>query len=228
MSEREHEMRRDELAAYLLGALDPAEAAELERHLAGCEECRAELTWLRPAALTLPESVERIEPPAELRMRIMEEVQADSSQRSGARGGLFSGRRRSILRPAVGFAVVLAIAAGVAGYAIRDSDSGSSSSTVIAGKAPRVRVTMVRTGSVGTLHFAHLHQLPPDEVLQAWVRRGKRVESAKTLFVPNRDGTATAVIDDMRGVNTVMVTAEPRGGSNHPTSEPVVALAIPQ
>jgi hypothetical protein len=32
----------------------------------------------------------------------------------------------------------------------------------------------------------------------------------------------------MDGVDTVMVTAEPRGGSNVPTSTPMVSLAIPQ
>ena len=62
MTETEHEHRGDELAAYLLDALEPGEAAELERHLAGCEECRAELEWLRPAVQLLPESVERVEP----------------------------------------------------------------------------------------------------------------------------------------------------------------------
>ena len=41
------------------------------------------------------------------------------------------------------------------------------------------------------------------------VQRGKQVVSAKALFVPNSDGTATATIDNMDGVNTVMVTAEP-------------------
>ena len=65
-------------------------------------------------------------------------------------------------------------------------------------------------------------------MLQAWVQRGERVVSAKTLFVPNRDGTATATIDDMHGVNTVMVTAEPRGGSAQPTRAPIVNVAIPK
>jgi hypothetical protein len=60
------------------------------------------------------------------------------------------------------------------------------------------------------------------------VQRGKQVVSAKALFVPNSDGTATATIDNMDGVNTVMVTAEPRGGSVQPTSKPIVSVAIPQ
>jgi hypothetical protein len=60
------------------------------------------------------------------------------------------------------------------------------------------------------------------------VRRGRQIVSAKALFVPNPDGTATATIDDMNRVNTVMVTAEPRGGSAQPTSAPIVSVAIPQ
>jgi hypothetical protein len=60
------------------------------------------------------------------------------------------------------------------------------------------------------------------------VQRGNRVVSAKALFVPNSDGTATATIDGMNGVSTVMVTAEPRGGSVQPTSKPIVSVAIPQ
>lgn len=226
MNEKEHEKRRDDIAAYLLGALEPGEAAEVEQHLAACEECRSELEWLRPAVRTLPESVERVEPPAQLRSRIMAEVEADAGRkRSGIRLG---GRMRALgLRPAVGLAALALLVAGVAGYAIRDSGSGGGATTVAAGHAPGVTAKMVREGDTGTLRLANVHRLPSSEVLQAWVQRGKGIESAKTLFVPNRDGTATAVIDDMQGVDTVMVTAEPRGGSNYPTSEPIVLVAIP-
>jgi anti-sigma-K factor RskA len=227
MNEREHETRRDDIAAYLLGSLEPSEAAEMEQHLAACEECRTELEWLRPAAQVLPESVEKVEPPARLRSRIIGEVEGNADRRrSGIRLG---GRMRSLgLRPAIGLAALALLVAGVAGYAIRDSGSGSSTTTVAAGHAPGVTAKMVRDGDTGTLRLANVHQLPSSEVLQAWVQRGKRIESAKTLFVPNRDGTATAAIDEMQGVDTVMVTAEPRGGSKHPTSEPIVSLAIPQ
>jgi anti-sigma-K factor RskA len=239
MNERDHEARRDELAAYLLGALAPGEVAGLEQHLAGCEECQTELTWLRPAVQVLPESVERVEPPRELRARIMGEVRTDPAG-EGARDGSArrpksAGRNRATawirsfgLRPVVGLAAILAIVAGVAGYAIRDSGSGGAETTVSAGHAPGVTAKMVRRGDTGTLHLANVDELPPGKVLQAWVRRGKRVESAKTLFVPSRDGTATAAIERMDGVNAVMVTVEPRGGSAQPTTKPIVAVAIPQ
>jgi anti-sigma-K factor RskA len=230
MSENGHERRRDELAAYSLGALEPGEAAELERHLAGCEECRTELEWLRPAVQLLPESVARIEAPPELRERLMEQVRSEAASapvprrvrrwRIGARWSL---------RPVAGLAALVLVVAAVAAYAIGSSDSGSgNTTTVVTGHSPGVVAEVVRDGSSGTLHLTNLHQLPPDEVLQAWVQRGKRVISAKTLFVPNQDGTASATIDDMEGVNTVMVTAEPRGGSVQPTSPPIASVAIPQ
>jgi anti-sigma-K factor RskA len=227
MNEREHEAQRDELAAYLLGALEPGEAAALEQHLAGCEECRAELEWLRPAVLSLPEAVEPTEPPAGLRTRIIGEIEAETKpERATSR---FGWKRRSpALRPLAGLAVIALLVAAVAGYAIRDGgESGSNATTVATGKPPAVTAEMISEGDSGTLRLEHLHQLPPDEVLQAWVQRGERVESAKTLFVPNPDGTATAVIDDMDGVDAVMVTAEPRGGSEQPTGEPIVEMSIP-
>lgn len=226
MNEREHEARRDELAAYLLGALEPGEAAAMEQHLTDCEECRAELDWLRPAVQMLPEAVERVESPPGLRRRIMGAVEADAeAKRPPARRDRW---RLSLgLRPAIGLAVLALCAAALIGYAVRDEGSGGGATTVVAGHAPGVTARMVREGDSGTLRLANVHRLPSDEVLQAWVRRGKRIESAKTLFVPNRDGTATAVIDDMQGVDTVMVTAEPRGGSEHPTSKPIVSVVIP-
>lgn len=226
MTERDHEAHRDELAAYLLGALEPGEAAALEQHLAGCEACRTELQWLRPAVQMLPEAVEPAEPPAELRARIMGEVKADAKATHAAPG--LSWKRRSPgLRPLAGLAVVALLVAAVAGYAIRDGGGGGSDATTVAvGKSPAVTAEMVSEGDSGTLRLANLHQLPSDEVLQAWVQRGERVESAKTLFVPNADGTATAVIDDMDGVDAVMVTAEPRGGSEQPTGEPIVAVEL--
>lgn len=226
MNERGHEERRDELAAYLLGALEPGGAAALEQHLAGCEECRTEFEWLRPAVQVLPEAVDPAEPSAGLRTRIMGEIEADAKATHAATAVGWRWRSPG-LRPLAGLAVVALLAAAVAGYAIRDGgEGGSDAATVAVGKPPAVTAEMVREGDSGTLQLANLHQLPADEVLQAWVQRGKRVESARTLFVPNADGTATAVIDDMDGVDAVMVTAEPRGGSEQPTGEPIVAVEL--
>jgi len=233
MSENGHERRRDDLAAYLLGALEPGETAELERHLAGCEECRTELEWLRPAVQLLPESVERVEPPRELRESLMTQVRAEAktaaegaARSPGREHGLLRGW---VLRPATGLAVLALVVAAVGAFAIAGGgSSGGKTTTTFTGHSPGVTAEMVSSGDSGTLHLTNLHQLPPDKVLQAWVEREGRVESAKTLFVPNQDGTASATIDDMKGVTTVMVTAEPHGGSAQPTGAPIVSVSIPQ
>lgn len=228
MSERDHGNWREELSPYLLGALGPDREAELERHLETCEACRRELTWLRPAAQTLPESVERVEPPPALRARIMAEVGADAARHAGTarpRRWLSAGLRSP--RLAAGLAVLVVCAAAAIGYAISSDDSGAGTTTVVAGAAPGVTAKMVSEGDSGTLRLAHVGELPPERVLQLWVQRGERVESA-ALLVPSPDGTATAVLDDMNGVDVVMVTAEPRGGSESPTSKPLISVEAPQ
>ena len=243
MNEREHERWRDELATYLLGALEPGEAADLERHLAGCSECRTELDWLRPAIQTLPESVERVEPPLALRTRILDEVRVEvgadaptvrtrgfHNPLSGSRGRATRRSRPFGFRPIAGFAAAALLLAALGGYAVGvGGGSGSAGpSAFVAGRAPGVTAEVVREGDSGTLHLANVHQLPDGKILEAWIRRGRRIISANSLFAPDLNGRATATIPDMRGVNAVMVTAEPRGGTAQPTSTPIISIAVPQ
>jgi anti-sigma-K factor RskA len=226
MTGSEHQRLSDELGAYALGALESEEAAEFERHLESCERCRAELRWLQPAVLSLPESVPRQEPPPRLRESLMAEVRGQP-EAGDAPAPSRSWRPR--LRLAVVLATVLLAAAVVAGYEIgRDGAGGSEASTVSSRQANGVVVKMVREGDGGTLHLANVRQLPSGRVLEAWVRRDGEVEAVPALFVPDRNGRASTAIEDMRGVDTVMVTAEPRGGSEEPTSEPIATMAVPQ
>jgi anti-sigma-K factor RskA len=248
MTETNHERWSEDLAAYMLGALEPEQAAELESHAEGCERCRAEIRWLTPALDALPEGVERLEPPRQLRSRLMAEVRADAGQGAGAAGvgraaprGLLDrasdwlrdlGSGPMGLRPVAGVAVALLVVVAVAGFAIGGGiGSGSDSaktSTVVAGQAPGVTAKMVREGDSGTLHLANVRKLPSDRVLEAWVQRGGEVEPVQALFVPDREGQASTKLPDMNGVEAVMVTTEPPGGSKSPTSSPIVTVSIPQ
>jgi len=58
------------LAPYALDALDPKEAEEVERHVAGCEHCRVELGLLQEAATELAYPVVGPAPPPDLFGRI--------------------------------------------------------------------------------------------------------------------------------------------------------------
>lgn len=239
MNAADHSRWGEDLAAYALAALEPGEAAELERHLAGCERCRAELRWLAPAVQSLPESVERQQPPRRLRESLMAEVRADAPA-AGAAGeaegggsvlgwirGSFGSRG---LKLAAGLASLALAIAAVAGYEIGKGGSGESTGggSTLVSREHGITAKMISEGEGGTLHLANVHQLPPGKVLEAWVRREGTVEPAPALFVPNRKGQAETTIADMSGVDTVMVTEEPQGGSEEPTSPALVTMTVPQ
>jgi len=238
MSANDHSSWSDELAAYALGALEPGEAGAFERHLEDCGRCRAELRWLQPAVGSLPEAVERREPPPRLRESLMAEVRADAravGAEGEAEGGSVLGWiHRSFshrgLRLAAGLASLALAIAAVAGYEIGKGGGGGeeAGSTIVSRQAGGITVKMIREGKGGRLHLAHVHQLPPGKVLEAWVRREGNVEAVPALFVPNRAGRAETTIADMSGVDTVMVTKEPQGGSKEPTSPPIVTMSVPQ
>jgi anti-sigma-K factor RskA len=226
MNASDHTRWKEDLAAYVLGALDGDEAAELERHLEGCERCQEEMRWLAPAVQVLPESVERQEPPRALREALMAEVR-DDVREAGARPAAGRGRRW-LLKPAMGFAVVALLVAGVVGYEVgNDGSGGDGGASTLERQVGEINVKMVQEGDSGTLQLSGVHQLPQDKVLEAWVEREGEVEAVPALFVPDRNGQAETRIADMNGVEVVMVTEEPQGGSETPTGEPIMQMEVP-
>jgi anti-sigma-K factor RskA len=227
MNGTDHTRWSEDLAAYMLGALTPDETAGFERHLEGCEHCQAEMRWFEPALQSLPESVDRQEPPPGLRAALMAEVRADvEPQRRPA----FAKRRSRgwFLRPAVGFAVLI-LAIAIAGYEIgKGGSEGAGGASPLVTHENGITMKMVPEGDGGTLHLANLHQLPPGKVLEAWVRREGKVEAVPALLVPDRKGQAETAVADMSGVDTVMVTEEPQGGSDTPTGDAIVTMSVPQ
>jgi len=221
----DHSRWSDDLAAYVLDALEPEEAEAMERHLETCRECGAQLRWLRPATDLLPETVPRLQPPPELRERVMAEVRGDVEQRSAAKAA--GGRWRNfLLRPAVGIAGAAVIAAGAGGYLIADDQGGDNQQTIPGPQGGAVTANLVRQGDSGTLELTGLSPLPADEVYQAWVQRDGMVIPS-SLFAPRADGTASAAIPaHLDGADQVMVTREPKGGSPQPTHKPLVSVRI--
>ncbi|HET9154651.1 MAG TPA: anti-sigma factor [Solirubrobacterales bacterium] len=237
MSDGNHALWSEDLAAYMLGALEPGEAAGFERHLEGCERCRSEVRWFEPAVNSLSESVERQEPPPRLRAALMAEVRADAraaEAEAEPEGGSVLGWVRGKFSPrglrlASGFAALALAIAAVAGYEIGKGGSASNSGGVtLSSRQHGIAMKMVREGDGGTLHLANVHQLPPGKVLEAWVRREGTVEAVPALMVPDRKGQAETTISDMNGVDTVMVTEEPQGGSDTPTSNAIVTMTVSQ
>jgi hypothetical protein len=62
---------REQLAEHLLGTLEPELDAEVRAHLRGCTACRAEMSALAEGVSTLAAAAHDVEPPAELRGRVL-------------------------------------------------------------------------------------------------------------------------------------------------------------
>lgn len=74
---------RELAAAYVLGALDPAQEAAVREHLSTCPEAHEEMAELGGVLPALAVSVPLIEPPSGLKARIMAAAAADLAARGG-------------------------------------------------------------------------------------------------------------------------------------------------
>ena len=238
MSAPDHNRFADETAAYLLGALEPHERAAFEQHLAGCPECRREVEELRVASDALPRSVEQVEPPPALKASLMETVRADAraaagqgapsrSRRSGWRGLLLA--RPGFAAAAAALLVVLGIGAGVLVGAL---GGGGDDREVVAAQIDRERMPagagelVVDENGSAVLQVSGMQQPPADHVYEVWLERDGRVERS-SLFTVTRDGSGTAAIPEgVEGVDRVMVTREPDGGSDQPSERPVMSVEL--
>lgn len=228
MSADDHRAWEEELAAYVLGALEKPEHDAVEAHLDGCARCRGDLGWIGAAVELLPASVEQRVPPARLRRRLLAAVRAEPGGSAAA-----PSRRRllaAIPRPAVALAAAAVLAAGVAiGFVAGGSDR--SPETTVAAEATAaapagVAATIVRDGDAGTLRTTGMPEPAAGDVYQVWIRDGQRI-TPSTVFVVDRDGEGVAAIPGgLDGGDEVMVTREPPGGSDAPTSAPLLSASL--
>ena len=238
MNDATHHEMKDQIPAYLLGALEPAELADFQHHLDGCAECQAELRWLEPSVASLAAGVEQFEPSGDLKRRVMGEVERDA-RAAVPQVEPSPKRRRWFKLPDLspGFAVAGAMAlvvailvAGVAGYALNGdggSPAGPAPERVIAAKTTNGSdAVLVQNGNSGTLEISNLETPESGSVYQAWIQRDGVMQSTDSLFLPLRNGTATASVPDLRRASGVYISVEPEGGSTSPTTAPVIAVTL--
>jgi anti-sigma-K factor RskA len=235
MSTRDHISYREEIGAYLLGALTDLERQAFERHLAGCTECREEVERLRPAAEVLPRSVEQVEPPPSLKASLMKVVEAEARERSDAPAKrTFWERvlpRFSVPRPAlaVGAALAFGLLAGL-GVAQLGGDDGRTVTAVLTGaQGQGASAELQVDDGQGTLTARGLDQPSQGRVLKVWVlRRGQDAPRPDAVFLPGGDGSADVSVQErLREGDQVLVTSEQDPDAQAPTSMPFISATVP-
>lgn len=245
MNDEAHRRYEEDLAAYLLDSLDVEEAREFELHLRSCAACQREEHWLRGAVELLPSSVEQVEPPPELRRRLMDTVMAEAtpspetgpqletgpSPQAARRARLRLPRLTQRLRPAMALGATIVVLGGLAGYLIGRGSDEPSASTVAASAtpvAPDARATIVRTDDTAVLNVQRLRQPGLGRVYEVWlVRKGSPKPEPSALFSVHRNGTGAAGIPGgLDGVEQVMVSSEPAEGSQQPSTKPVLVANL--
>jgi anti-sigma-K factor RskA len=231
MTAGDHTTFKDEVGAYLLGALSDAERASFEGHLVECPECRHEVDRLRPAADLLPRSVDQVEPPPSLKRSLMEVVEREAKERDGApsvartpMGVRLRGWLGGSLRPALAAAaVVLAIAIG---FGIGQLGGDDDRTVVASTSLPDASGSLKIHDDDAVLEVRGMPTLNEGQVYQAWVQRDGMIEPEPTFEVGDDGRGTVAVPEDLSDADAVMVTREPRGGSRAPTEDPVMTVAL--
>jgi anti-sigma-K factor RskA len=218
----------EDVAAFALGALPDEDARRFRAHLEECELCRADLDALRPAVDALPSAVEPVTPPPELKRRIMAVVEAEARERrradEPARPSWFErlGLRRPL--PALVAAGALLLAGVGVGISVTQDSERTVTGTVVG--APSARAELQIEGDRGTLVVDDMPAPPSGRVWQVWTKHGSDPpQPTDALFTPARDGRASVTVPGgMGGIDQVLVTHEPDGGSMEPTVAPSIVI----
>jgi len=223
----EHRDCSEALGAYALRSLPEDEAERVRRHLEQCPACRAELDRLRVAVEALPASVEQIEPPPELKSRLMSIVESEGELR-GAGEAADHPPTRSRRRWLLAFAAALAPIAAVA-IVLFLAGGGATTRTVEAQvsaplRAAGARASLRITGNRAKLVVARLPAPPAGHVDELWVKRGGAMPKPAGTFIV-RTGSVE-VARPVHAGDRVLVTAEPGHGTSAPTSAPLIVARV--
>jgi anti-sigma-K factor RskA len=228
---------RETAASYVLGALPEDEHLGFVQHLEGCEECRTTVAELQVAVDALPLAATQLAPPPELRDRIMVVVRAEAElQRAAESGPAPAPRRRpwwrrrflglAPLPAAVAASLVIALVVA-GGIALTGGDNSRTvMGQVLIASAPKARASLEVSDDATKLTVSGMPAPPAGKVYQVWLKRPAQApEPTRALFRVDARGDADVEIQRgrLKGIEQVLVTAEPAGGSQAPTSDPVIA-----
>ena len=235
----------DLAAAYALDALDASEIRAFERHLATCETCETDVREMRETASALATSTAE-HPPGALKAAVLDalpttpQVAASSTVTSLAERRTHASRASRWLAGVAAAAVVVAGGLGVAAYQANERANDVQATAeqvagVLADPDAQVERGNVAGGGAGTLVLSpstgqavfltdDLPDVESAETYQLWAIDDAGATSLG-LLEPDA-GRATQLVDIPGGSTTFGMTVEPEGGSEQPTTDPILLLDL--
>lgn len=224
------------ITGYALDALDADDEARVRELLATSEEAREELRALSEVAAAMATATSGPTPRPELRGRILEAARAEPPAVVS-----LDEYRRSRAVPVLGavaaIAAVAALALGLWGAgASRDLDdtraalARQQAATAVLSD-PDARAVGLETGDgrlvVGedgsaVLVMNGMTPAPDGKTYEVWVAAGDDAPVRAGLFDAARERDVVPVEEPVHEGSVVMVTVEPAGGVDAPTSDPIV------
>ena len=232
-----------------LDALDEDERDRFELHLRGCSACEAEVRGFTATATALGMAA-TVEPPPGLKQRVMAATnfarQFPPEVTNLERARLRQPARRSPMTSRLGLAVGgvgLAAAAVVSVVAVNARDQLNSVQAHAAAvtavlSAPDARIAAASTGAGGTAVLVSsaarremvftssgLRSLPSSKVYELWFLGPGTPRRAGLVPASSGGSTAPVLASGLAPGDKVGVTVELAGGTNTPTTAPIVVLS---
>lgn len=238
----------DELKdAYVLGALPEDERGAVETYLSSHPERQAEIDDLVGVAGLLALAPPEQDPPADLRRRLMGVVASESTLPRVARrrrsDSSWLGRFAGLRTVALGAAALLVVGLfswnvllqedvrdlrGEVEEARTASEAREPREIELDGtwaeQGARAEVTALRDDRA-IIVVEDMPPLPDDRTGQVWVINDD-VPEPSGLLDPSGNMAATAITTPLGEADAIAVTVEPAGGSDEPTSDPVLVKEL--
>jgi anti-sigma-K factor RskA len=157
--------------------------------------------------------------PRALRRRVLRAARAEPKVASGR-----PLRRMRPVRPRVRAGWLALGVTAVVAIAVHLAPARPSERTI---RATVGRAQLRVADGQGDFVVDRLPTLPPSRTYQLWLLSRRRGLVPSTLFGVTWRGTADlGVPGNLDGVTRLLVTVEPRGGSPHPTTRPVIQVPL--
>ena len=231
--------------AYALGALPDDERATVEAYLALHPERQAEIDDMVGIAGLLALAPPEQEPSADLRRKVMQVVESEAAVPRAAESPRSSwfGWLGGFRNVALGAAAVLVV--GLLSWNVllqadvqdlrgqveeaRSANEAQETREIALGGAwaeqgARAEVTALKDDRA-ILVVEDMPSMPEDRTGQVWVIHDDKPQPSG-LLDPSGNMAATAITTPLRGADAIAVTIEPAGGSDEPTSDPVLVREL--